>query len=77
MVDKVIKSDAEWQQILTPEQHRIAQKNGTRLQRRYVHVKESGRFSVCCGADLFSTEHKFESEPAGPALSAPVQGKHH
>ncbi|MGI6458100.1 MAG: peptide-methionine (R)-S-oxide reductase MsrB [bacterium] len=75
MVDKVIKSDAEWQQILTPEQYRIARKKGTEpaFSGEYVHVKESGRFQcVCCGADLFSTEHKFESGTGWPSFYQPL-----
>lgn len=75
-VEKVVKSDAEWQKILTPEQYRITRLKETELAftgkcEFPPHAK--GVYScVCCGTDLFRIEHKFESGTGWPSFWDPV-----
>lgn len=73
--DAVVKSDAEWKEILTPEQYRIARKKGTEraFTGEYWDNKEPGMYScVCCGEDLFDANTKFESGTGWPSFFAPV-----
>jgi len=76
-VDRVIKSDAEWKKILTPEQFRVTRQKGTEEafsgQCPIPKKGESGIYAcVCCGADLFLIENKFESGTGWPSFWEPV-----
>lgn len=72
---KVIKSDAEWREQLTPEQFEIARGKGT--ERPFCGTlldnKRPGVYAcVCCGLPLFSSEHKFDSGTGWPSYFRPV-----
>jgi len=75
MANKVIKSDAEWRQLLTPEQYRIARQKGTEraFTGEYAHSKDKGVYRcVCCGAELFDSDTKFDSGTGWPSFYAPI-----
>jgi len=75
MANKVIKSDAEWRQLLTPEQYRIARQKGTEraFTGEYAYTKDKGVYRcVCCGAELFDSDTKFESGTGWPSFYAPI-----
>ncbi len=79
MTKKITKSDEEWKEILTPEQYHITRKKGTErpFSGEYHKSKQNGIYRcVCCGADLFSSETKFESGTGWPSFWAPVSEKH-
>jgi len=74
MKNKIVKSDAEWQQELTPEQYRIARKKGTEppFTGEYAHTHDEGIYKcVCCGTPLFASDTKFESGTGWPSFYAP------
>ena len=75
MASEIPTSEAEWRERLTPEQFDVLRNKGTErpFSGRYVHSKESGMYQcAACGADLFSSDTKFESGTGWPSFYAPV-----
>jgi methionine-R-sulfoxide reductase len=75
---KIEKTDAEWAAQLTPEQYHITREKGTEraFTGEYAHTKTSGVYRcVCCGAELFSSETKFESGTGWPSFWASVSAE--
>jgi len=75
MADQIRKTDEEWQAELSPEQYRVCRQKGTEpaFTGRFYDNKESGTYScACCGADLFSSDTKFDSGTGWPSFWAPV-----
>ena len=73
--EKVVKTDAEWEQTLTPEQFEITRRKGTEraFTGRYWNLHEGGVYCcVCCGNTLFSSQTKFESGTGWPSFWAPI-----
>jgi peptide-methionine (R)-S-oxide reductase len=74
-VEKIIKTDDEWQKVLTPEQFRVARKKGTELPfaGKYHDYHFRGIYKcICCGTDLFRSETKFDSGTGWPSFYEPV-----
>jgi peptide-methionine (R)-S-oxide reductase len=74
-MEKIRKTDAEWQQQLTPEEFEVARKKGTEraFTGRYHDHHEEGAYNcVCCGMPLFSSDTKFDSGTGWPSFYAPV-----
>ena len=74
-MEKVIKSDQEWQDLLTPEQYRVVRQKGTErpFTGEYYRFNGKGRYQcVCCCNDLFNSETKYESGSGWPSFWEPV-----
>jgi len=77
MADKIVKTDAEWKKLLSSEQFQIARKKGTEpaFTGEYWDNHEPGVYRcVCCGAELFRSDHKFESGSGWPSFWQPAAG---
>ncbi len=73
---KIEKSDAEWREILSPEQFQIARKGGTErpFTGEYWDNHEDGVFRcVCCGQPLFNSDDKFDSGSGWPSYVRPLE----
>ena len=78
MADKIIKTEQEWRQQLTPEQFEVCRKKGTEpaFTGEYWNCKEKGVYHcACCGAELFSSGTKFNSGTGWPSFWAPLQSE--
>ena len=74
--EKIIKSDAEWRQELTPEQFAVTRQKATErpFTGKYLHNKASGVYAcVACGLPLFSSDTKFESGSGWPSFWDVIQ----
>ncbi len=72
---KITKTDAEWAAELTPEQYRVTRQQGTEpaFSGAYWKTKTPGMYRcVCCGAELFSSEAKYDSRTGWPSFVEPA-----
>ena len=78
-MEKIIRSDDEWRQRLTPEQYEITRARGTERPFCgvfYDHKKPGVYTCVCCELPLFSSEAKFDSGTGWPSFFQPVEADH-
>jgi len=75
MADKVIKSEAEWREALTPEQFYVCRQKGTErpFTGRYHKEQAPGTYRcAACGQPLFDAGAKFESGTGWPSFFRPI-----
>lgn len=71
----VVKTDAEWRKILTPEQFEVLRQHGTeRAFSGNLYDNHAPGLYLCaaCGATLFSSDAKFESGTGWPSFWQPI-----
>ena len=69
--------DEDLKSRLTAEQFDVTQNKGTErpFTGKYVDYKEDGVYQcVCCGAELFSSGHKYDSGSGWPSFWLPFAG---
>lgn len=73
-MEKIIKTDAEWQATLSELAYKVTRKHGT--ERAFSHdafPKGPGTFRcLCCDAPLFDADTKFDSGTGWPSFFAPI-----
>lgn len=74
MTGKIVRSESEWREQLTPEQYKVLRRKGT--ERPFSHPgfpKGEGAY-VCagCGAPLFEQADKFDSGSGWPSFTRPA-----
>lgn len=70
----VPKTEQEWKKKLTPQQYHILREKGTEMPftGKILHKKEKGMYACAgCGAELFSSETKFDSGTGWPSFYEP------
>ena len=74
--DKLTGRDQDWRQKLTPEQYHITREKGTErpFTGEYNGKKDPGVYRcVCCGAELFDSNAKFDSGSGWPSFYQPAE----
>ena len=75
MVEKIVKSDAEWKKELTPEQYAVLREAGTERAFTGKYWNNHDKGTYVCAADgnpLFSSDTKFESGTGWPSFWQPI-----
>jgi peptide-methionine (R)-S-oxide reductase len=68
------KTERDWRESLTPEQYHVLREKGTEapFTGKYVNTKDDGTYRcAACGAELFSSDTKFESGTGWPSFYEP------
>ena len=77
-MDKITKSETEWQSELDPKAYEVLRRTGTEraFSGAYWDCHDAGTY-VCaaCGNRLFSSEAKYDSGTGWPSFDRPIADK--
>jgi peptide-methionine (R)-S-oxide reductase len=74
-IAKIVKTEAEWKQQLSPNAFEITRHADTEISftGQYWNLHEKGLYRcICCDNALFSSDTKFESGTGWPSFWAPI-----
>lgn len=76
MVNKVIKSDAEWREQLDDMEYKVLRKHGTERAFSNENFPSGPGTFLCkgCGTPVFDAATKFDSGTGWPSFYSPVEG---
>jgi len=77
MGSKLPQTDAEWREVLTDEEYRILREQGTepKFSGEYLGTDADGIYRCAgCGAELFDSETKFDSNSGWPSFYDAKEG---
>ncbi len=77
---KVVKTEKEWKETLTPDQYRILRQSGTErahgeVYKQFMDQGEGAYHCAGCGALLFSSKEKFDSKCGWPSFYDPASAE--
>jgi peptide-methionine (R)-S-oxide reductase len=75
MSTKANKTEEQWREELDPERYHVLREQGTEppFTGAYTHSKEDGIYRCGgCGAELFSSDTKFDSGTGWPSFTEPA-----
>ncbi len=71
-----MKTDQDWAASLSPEQFYVTRQKGTEapFSGKYCSLKDPGQYTcVCCGAELFHADQKYDSGSGWPSFWQPAR----
>ena len=73
---RVVKTEAEWREQLSPGQYRITRKKGTEAPHSgaLCSIYDAGKYAcLCCETPLFDSGIKFDSGTGWPSFTQPIK----
>ena len=73
--EKVTRTEAEWRELLTPEQYHVTREKGTEppfAGALYNNHADGKYHCVGCGAELFKSDEKYDSGSGWPSFWLPA-----